>query len=80
MAWGKNILERSTGHTLDVLVNANSFRDRINCLDQRSSFTFFSRPSKFYSLNFQVIDIKRIFQRNRLLYYLEGCHFTEYVG
>ena len=35
---------------------------------------------KFYSLSFYVIDIKRLFQRNKLLYYLEMCPFTEYVG
>ena len=27
---------------------------------------------KFYSLSFHVIDIKRLFQRNKLLYYLES--------
>ena len=27
-----------------------------------------------------VIDIKRLFQRNKLLYYLERCPLTEYVG
>ena len=27
-----------------------------------------------------LIDIKRLFQRNKLLYYLERSPFTEYVG
>ena len=28
---------------------------------------------KFYSLSFHLVDIKRLFQRNELLYYLERC-------
>ena len=28
---------------------------------------------KFYKLNFHVIDIKHLFQCNRLLYYLKEC-------
>ena len=38
------------------------------------------RQVKFYALSFHVIDIKRHFQRNKLLYYLERCPFIEYVG
>ena len=39
---------------------------------------YLPRQVKFYSLNFHVIDIKRHLQRNKLLYHLERCHFTEY--
>ena len=38
------------------------------------------RQVKFYFLSFHVIDIKRLFQRNKLLYYLESSPFTEYLG
>ena len=41
---------------------------------------YLPRQVKFYSLSFDVTDIKRLFQRNELLYYLEGLTFTEYVG
>ena len=41
---------------------------------------YLSRQVKFYSVILHVIDIKRLFQRNKLLYYLERCPFTEYVG
>ena len=41
---------------------------------------YFSRQVKFDSLSFHVIDIKRFFQRNKLLYYLERYLFTEYLG
>ena len=41
---------------------------------------YLPRQVKFYSLSFHVIDIKRRFQRNKLLYYLERGPFTEYVG
>ena len=34
------------------------------------------RQIKFYSLSFHVIDIKRLFQRNKMLYYLERCPLT----
>ena len=40
---------------------------------------YLPRQVKFYSLSSHVIDIKRLFQRNQLLYYLERCPFTEYV-
>ena len=33
---------------------------------------YLPREVKFSSLSFYVIDIKRLFQRNKLLYYLEG--------
>ena len=41
---------------------------------------YLPRQVKFYSLSFHVIHIKRLFQRNKLLYYLERCPFTDYVG
>ena len=41
---------------------------------------YLPRQVKFYSRSFHVIDIERLFQRNKLLYYLERCPFTEYVG
>ena len=41
---------------------------------------YLPRQVKFYSLRFNVIDIKRLFERNKLLYYLERYPFTEYVG
>ena len=41
---------------------------------------YLPRQVKFYSLGFHVIDIKRLFQRNKLLYYLDYLDFTEYVG
>ena len=79
------ILERSTGHILDVSVNPNSFcvpcsvmasaaltRDRV--------LHYLPRQVKFYSLSFHVIDNKRLLQHNKLLYYLERYPFTEYVG
>ena len=74
-----------TGHILDVSVNANSFcvqcsvmasaaltRDRVS--------HYLLREVKFYSLSFHVIDIKRLFQHNKLSYYLEKRPLTEYVG
>ena len=41
---------------------------------------YLPRQVKFDSLSCHVIEIKRLFQRNKLLYYLERCPFTEYVG
>ena len=41
---------------------------------------YLRRPVKFYSLSFRVIAMRRLFQRNKLLYYLELCPFTEYVS
>ena len=35
---------------------------------------------KIYSLSFHVLHIKRLFQRNEMLYYLQRIPFTEYVG
>ena len=74
--WEKNLLERSTGHILDVSMNANSFC--VQCSVMASAALTRDRvlhylPSqvKFYSLRFHVIDITRLFQRNKLLYYLE---------
>ena len=34
---------------------------------------YLPRQVKFYSLSFHVIDIKRLFQRNKLLYHFERC-------
>ena len=41
---------------------------------------YLPRQVKFYSLSFHIIDIKRLFQRYKLLYYLEKRSFTEHVG
>ena len=38
---------------------------------------YLPRQVKFYSLSFHVIDIKRFFQRNKLLYYLERCSHVQ---
>ena len=70
---------------VDVSVNANSFC--VQCLVMASAaltrdrvLQYLPRQVKLYSLSFHVIDIKRLFQRNKLFYYLERCPFTEYVG
>ena len=80
-----NLPERSTGHILDVSVNANFFC--IQCsvmssaaLTRDQVLHYLPRQVKFYSFSFHVIDIKRLFQRDKLLYYLERCPFTGYVG
>ena len=80
----KNLLKRRTGHILDVSVNANSFC--VQCFVMASAalirdrvLHYLPRQVKFYSLSFRVIDIERLFQRNKLLYYLERYPFTEYV-
>ena len=83
--WEKNLLERSTVHILDVSVSANFFCDQCSVmasavLIRDRVLHYLSRQVKFYSLSFHVIDIKRLFQSNKLLYYLERCPFTEYVG
>ena len=41
---------------------------------------YLPRQVKFYSLSFHVIDINCLFQRSKLLCYLERCPFTEYAG
>ena len=41
---------------------------------------YLPRQVKFYSLSFNEIDIKLLFQPNKLLYDLERNLFTEYVG
>ena len=73
------------GHILDLSVNANSFH--VQCFVMASAalirnrvLNYLPRQVKLYSLSFHVIDIKPLFQRNKLLYYLERCPFTEYVG
>ena len=59
-------------------VNANSFPVQCSVI-VLAAFTrdrvlhFLRRKKKFYSLNFHVIDIKHLFQCNRLLYYLKKC-------
>ena len=70
---------------LDVSVNANSFCVQCSVMASAAStrnrvLHYFQRQVKFYSLSFDVIDVKRFFQRNKLLYYLEMCPFTEFVG
>ena len=55
-----------------VMASVALTRDRI--------LHYLSRQVKFYSLSFHVTDIKRLFQRNKLLYFFERCSFTEYVG
>ena len=83
--WKKNFLKRSTGHIPDVSVNANSFCSQYSVmasavLTRDRVLHYLPRQVKFYFLSFHVIDIKRLFQCNKLLYYLEKCPFTEYVG
>ena len=41
---------------------------------------YLPRQVKFYSLSFRVIDIKRLFQRHKLLYYLGRYLLTEDGG
>ena len=83
--WEKNLLDRSTGHILDVSVNANSFCVQCSvmvsaALTRDQVLHYLLRQVKFYSLSFHVIDIKRLFQCNKLLYYFKRCPFTEYLG
>ena len=71
-----NLLERSTGHILDVSVNANSFCVQCSvvasaALNRDRVLHYLPRHVKFYSLRFYIIDIERLFQRNKLLYYLK---------
>ena len=85
MDWEKNLLERSTGHILDVPASANSFCVRFSvmasaALTRDRVLHYLLRQVKFYSLSFHVIDIEHLFQRNKLLYYFERCPFIEYVG
>ena len=47
------------------LFSCSVLYNRISCLDQRSSFTFSFMLSKI--LPSQLLDIKRFFQRNRLI-------------
>ena len=57
---------------LTVMTSAALTRDRV--------LHYLPRQVKFYSLSFHAIDIKRLFQRNELLYYLEKSPFNEHVG
>ena len=52
-------------YTCTKLASAALTRDRI--------LHYLSHQVQFYSLSFHVIDIKRFFERNKLLHYLEGC-------
>ena len=67
-------------------MNANSFRIQYNMIASaaliRDRVLHFlpQKVVKFDSLRFHAIDIERLFQRNRLLYYLKECPSTEYVG
>ena len=58
------------------LFSCSVIRDRVSCLDYRSSFIFSSPEKKIYLLNFHVIDIKHLFQCNRLLYYFKECFLS----
>ena len=80
--WEKNLLERSTGHILGVSVNSNSFCAQCSVmasatLTRDRVLHYLPRQVKFYSLSFHTIDIKQLFQRNKQLYYLERCPFTD---
>ena len=55
-----------------MMASAALTRDRV--------LHYLPRQVKFRSPSFHVIDIKRLLQRDKLLYYLERCPFTEYVG
>ena len=73
----KNLLERSTGHILDMSVNANSFC--IQCSVMASAaltrdrvLHYLPRQVKFYSLSFHVIDIKRFFNAISCYMILKG--------
>ena len=68
-----------------VFVNANSFCAQCSvvasaALTRDRVLHYLPRHVKFYSLSSHVIDIKRLFQRNKLLHCLKRCPFTEYVG
>ena len=81
----KNLLERSVGYILHVSVNVNSFCVQCSviasaALTRDRVLYYLPGQVKFYFLSFYVINIKRLFQRNKLLYYLEQYPFTEYVG
>ena len=78
-------LERSIGYILDASVNATFFCVQCSVmasvtLTKDRVLHYLSRQVKFYSLSFSVIDIKRLFQHNKLLCYLERCPFTEYAA
>ena len=71
------VIERSTGHILDVSVNANSFCVQCSvmtsdALTRDRVLHYLLRQVQFYSLSFHVIVIKRIFQRDKLLIILKG--------
>ena len=61
-------------------MNANYLRSVLcDDINRDRVLHYLQRKVKCYSLSFHVIKIKRLFQRNKLLYYLERCPFTEYV-
>ena len=75
------LLERNIGHILDVSVNADSFAAQCSviasaALTRDRVLHFLLQKQKFDLLSFYVIDIKHLFQCNRLLYYLKECFFT----
>ena len=77
-----NLLERCTGHILDVSVSANCFCVQCSvmalaALARDRVLHYLPRQVKFYSLSFYVVDIKCLFKRNKLLHYLERCPFSE---
>ena len=74
------MLERIIGQLLDVSVNANS--NPVQCsvialaaLTRDRVLHLLPCKKKFYSSNFHVIDIKHLFQCNRLLYYFKESFF-----
>ena len=75
--WKNNLLKRSAGHLLYVSVNASSFGVQCSvmasaALTRDQVLHYLPRQVKFYSLSFYVIDIKRLFQRNKLFIILKG--------
>ena len=71
-------------HILDVSVNANSFCVQCSliastALTRNRALHYLPRQVKLYPLSCHVIDIKRLFQRNKLLYHL-GVSFYRIHG
>ena len=73
----KNLPERSTGHIIGVAVNAKLFRVQCSimasaALTKDRLLHYLPGQVKFYRLSFQVIYIKRLFQRNNCYIILKG--------
>ena len=73
-------------HTVPVNANSSHVQCSVIASGARSArdrvLHFLPREVKFYSFSFHVIDLfpfQRLFQPNRLLYYLEQGTFTEHV-